>query len=336
MGHTMASNILFRFGEFVATGLRELAPQWVRSMFFAEPHARLLKFDTGSAATALQAPVSVLTTQGNATRTRLVDVVLPTERILERTIPIPPTPIAKHYAIAELDLLRRTPFTNEQAYWALGKAANAKSTNLRQWVAKKADIAQFRSTLSSNGFVVRRFLVNDDDGVVTLVDFSTDIAPNAGLWRKLNLALIVGIAGALMSLWLQPAWQARTETALETGTINALREEALTLRSEIDVLDQIDNERTAFVNTVMRRARVVDALRQLTVELPDSVWISDLLFTADQITLNGETSQSAADLVLQLTEGNLGYVPALAGPVSRTVDGKERFGVVFTERGGTP
>lgn len=113
-----------------------------------------------------------------------------------------------------------------------------------------------------------------------------------------------------------------------------LRDQALTLRGDIARLNQIDSERTTFLNAVAQHPRLVDALRHLTVALPDTVWVSDMVFTDAQITVNGQTSASAADLVLRLTQSNLPYVPALTGPVSRTNDGREQFGIVFARQGG--
>ena len=81
----------------------------------------------------------------------------------------------------------------------------------------------------------------------------------------------------------------------------------------------------------MLKPRLIDGLRALTVALPDGVWISDLKFTPTEFVITGETSGSAADLVLQLTESNLDLVPSLQGAVSRTNIGSERFSLKFSQ-----
>ena len=282
-------------------------------------------------------PISQLTTKGNARRqTRIIDAVLPATFALKRIIHIPPTRARSHHAIAELDLLRRTPFTNNDVFWTLDDGRPAKSQQLTQWIAKKPDLMHARDNLASHGYRVRRFMIAGEQRPSVLADFTRDIAPRAGLWRTLNAGCVIAMIGAALALWLQPAWQAKSALSREALVNEQLREEALELRAEIDALAQIDSERTAFLNSILHRPRAIDALHQLTVALPDSVWASDLVFVEDRITLNAETAQTAADLVLQLTQDDLAYVPALGGPVSRTADGKERFAIVFTAKGGRP
>ena len=232
-------------------------------------------------------------------------------------------------AMAELDLLRRTPFTLQYVYWTLAPDAAREADMLTQWVAKRTDIAAFRSMLATHGFRVRRFLVGRGPQSAVLADFTAEIAPRAKLLRWVNLGAACAMILALLSVWLQPAWQAQAETASQTLVLNTLRDQAVALRSEIEARKQIDADRAAFVDSFVQRTRVVDAMRHLSVALPDDVWASDLLVASDGITLNGETSQSAADLVLALTDANLSFVPALTGPVSRTSEGKERFGIIF-------
>ena len=315
-------------------GLWDVTPHWFRKVFLAEPPARQLRFGEGKRRGIITKPSSILGQAGTVTsRAKTVDVILPPELLLRRTIPTPPSAVVTHNDIAALDLVRRTPFLPKDVYWVLGNESTAKTTELVQWIAKKTDITHYQTMLKSHGYKVRRFLIADGKTHTTIADFTSNIAPRAHLWRRMNAILCIAIIGFCVSIWLQPARQAQTEVRQDAVVLERLRNEALDLRVEIEALNQIDTERTAFVNAVMRRTRVVDAIRQLTVALPDSVWISDLLFTSNRITLNGETAQSAADLVLELTDSNLAYVPALTGPVSRTSEGKERFGIVFSATG---
>lgn len=327
----MAGGRLTEYVRFLREGLWNLAPAWVRTLFFALPPARTLHIDRPQKRGVLCVPVSALTTPKDGAATsqqKIVDVDLPKTLLLKRTITTPPSSSGTYHSIAELDLMRRTPFTSDDVYWALEKPSAAKSNELTQWVIKKAHIAAFRKNLASHGYLVRKFTVAEE----TLADFTKAVSPRAFVWRRINMVLLLAIVGLAAIIWLKPAWQATSIVAQQKVTLSQLRGEALKLRSDIKVLEQSEQERTRFMNNVIRRPRAVDALRELTVALPDSVWINDLLFEQNKIVLNGETSESAADLVLQLTQSKLNYVPALTGPVSRTNNGKERFGIVFTQK----
>lgn len=333
----MAGINIEHIGTLLRDALHDVVPQWFRTMFLGEPATSILWFGKEQMRGAISEPVAILMTRGAGNnRTKVVDAVLPSSVLLRRVIAIPPSSPATHKDIATLDLLRRTPFKPADIRWVLAGDRNSKSVQLIQWVAKRSDIAHFLTMLSSHGYQVRRFLVEDGQGQTILADFADDIFPQARIWRKVNAALTVAITGIGAFLWLQPALDARAEIYRDTAVLDTLRNEALTLRTELVALNQVDTERSAFLETVLHRTRVVDALRQLTVSMPDSFWASDLLFTQSRIMLNGETAQSAADLVLQLTESNLAFVPALNGSVSRTAEGKERFAITFSAKAANP
>ncbi|WP_159086868.1 PilN domain-containing protein [Loktanella sp. Alg231-35] len=293
----------------------------------------MLRFDGIPARGIIHESISVLTTQGNVAGRRNVDVVLPQEILLERSIEIPPTAVSKHRAIAELNLLRRTPFNLSEVHWVLSGDATSKSDVLCQWVAKRSDLSHYRNMLLSHGYRVRRFVVAGQKGQAVLADFTSDVAPRAATWRRMNVLLLIGAIGAGLLLWLQPAWQAKIEADRQLAARDTLRSEAVALRTKIEALKGLDTARAAFIENVFERPKLVDALHQMTVALPDHVWVSDVEFVAEQILINGETSQSAAALVLELTDAGLPFEPALSGSVSRTAEGKERFGIVFNANG---
>ena len=323
----MATRSLSGISRLFIEGLTELTPAWVRFAFLAEPRAEILRLDQDTYG------VQLLKTTGSKQGGRLVDVVLPKALLLERQITIPPSPPANHPDIAALDLQRRTPFRPSEVVWTLSPGSTAKSTQLTQWVARTADIADFRSSLKSHGYEVRRFFIGAGSQPIPLTDFSKEIAPRAMIWRRMNATFASITLLAVLAIWLMPAIQARPFIAEKEAQIASMRAEALALRSEISDLSAADAARAAFIDSVTRRVRVVNVLRELTVALPDDVWISDIMVTDDTITINGETTGTTADLVLALAEKDLGFVPAMNGPVTRTAEGKERFGIAFTANG---
>ncbi|MDO6591945.1 hypothetical protein DS901_02475 [Loktanella sp. D2R18] len=329
----MASGILSNYLDMLREGSSDLIPNWFKTVFLGMPTAKKLRFDGKRSDNSLPINILVNGELGDKPKQMVtVDAVLPTDLLLRRTIEIPPAARSSQTMVAKLDLQRRTPFKLSEIYWALDAEQTGTENQAIQWVAKRADITQFRTVLRSHGYAVRRFVTDGKTKQTTIADFTADIAPNARFWRRLNIALCILVIGFGVAIWLEPAWRARVETQTANSAVNALRAQAIDLRTEIEALKQADSERTAFLNAVSQHPRLVDALRQITVALPDTVWVSDLVFTGPQITVNGQTSASAADLVLQLTQSNLPYVPALTGPVSRTNDGREQFGLVFTSK----
>ena len=314
--------------------LWEATPRWVRRLFLADIVAGLVHV-VETTSNKAELPTSALSVKGSSGQTIIADCVLPKSVLLERVISVPPANTAQQAKIAELDMLRRTPFSPQDVYYAIGKLPGNGPGQLKQWIAKKTDILRFRSNLRTHGLNVRRFLVEDGTRQVIIADFSAQVAPYQQRIRRWN-GLFASIAIiAATAIWLIPAFHSRAETIARTASVDALRSQALSLRAEIVSLEEADATRLAFVENILRRPRAVDTLRQVTVVLPDEVWAFEMTITKDRVAISGETSQSAAALVLALTEADVGYTPSLTGPVSRTAGGKERFLLTLQGKGST-
>lgn len=323
-------------GRMSATPIQQpaLLPEWFRVLFLGGVTAKTINV-VSSVATAKRGtvPASKLDEfqKEETKRRRTVNIVLPKERLLQRKLDLPASKQSARYAMAELDLVRRTPFKPTEITWVL---VGVKADKWEQWVAKNADLQVYRKNLESHGYTVRQFLVQTPQGKLPLADYSDEIAPSRAYWARINAA-VVSISGIFaLFIWLYPAYIAQNDVAAINPALSELRTDALALRQQIEVLEQSQAQRSEFIDVVIRRPRFVDTLRQITVAMPDDVWISDLTFQHDRITLSGETSSSAAGLVLKLGESNLQYAPALSGTVSRTNEGQERFNLTLTPRNG--
>ncbi len=259
----------------------------------------------------------------------IVDVVLPQEALLKRNISCPTLNHTQSRAVATLDLTRKTPFSGDEVYWGIERRRDVKLP-LIQWIAKRTDITIYKRALHLRGMTVRRFLVQAPSGDVVICDFGPEVNSKSKYIRRLNSVLLAAFIGLLGFIWLFPALSERSANALQQHELTELQTRALTLRKEIEDLSKADKERADFIESVVRRPKLVDTLRQVTVALPDSVWISSFSFSPDTIVVNGETTASAAELVLRLTNSNLPYIVALSGPVARTNEGGERFELTFT------
>ncbi|MCW3783544.1 PilN domain-containing protein [Defluviimonas salinarum] len=255
-----------------------------------------------------------------------IDIRLPREVLLRREIPIPAGSSRAADRIAALDLARRTPLRPTDVHTVLSAPKRIDGARMSvQWVAKSSEVAALRARLASSGYTVRKVFVADGPTLAPLADFSAEIAPRRALWRRANALLLLAATGLLILGWTRPALESREDLRNLEAMLATLRTDAVTLRREVDALEGSAAERTAFLSSVVDRPKLVNTLRDMTVALPDTVWLSDLSFRPERLVLTGSAADSAADLVLTLT-GRAGLSnPRLTGPVSRTPDGSERF-----------
>lgn len=327
----MTDASLTRYLEMTRRGLWSLIPKWARVLLFAEVSATQISVAAMGVGGKGTIPQDALISHGNARRpNQIVDVVLPVSKLLRREIAIPPKAESKRDAIAQMDLVRRTPFQLEDVEWVLTSRNEHRSTHVVQWVAKKSDLQAFRQSLASHGYRVKRFMVPDLHEPIAISDFSQEISPASGIFRRINLGCLILATVACGYLWLRPVWDAQAEIDANSLELERLRNIAVSLRAEVQSLEEDDSLQRQLATHLNERRRAVDALRDITRVLPDSVWIYDFSMVDGQITINGESSIAASDLVLGIMENNSSYAPALAGPVSRTPNDKERFRIVLS------
>lgn len=327
----MTGRIHSRLPAGLAARIGVLAPDWVRAMFLGQPMARRVRFAAeGQTPKRGQLPVEALTADPQDIKPkrprRTVDALVPQSLFLARRISAPRTGKARLEQMAALDLRQRTPFGPEDVHWLLDRPSQAgNSTEARQWVVKRSDVQDWARRLKTRGLRLRRVYVEGADTAVPIADFSGTLAPRAGRVRLLNGALALVTVGALAAGWLMPGWVAMDQTAALQRDLSTLRAEAVRLREEVEALRARDGERAAFLNSVLRRPLLVDTLRELTVALPDDVWVETLVFGPERAVITGEAGGSAADTVLGLGKRAALGNPRLSGPVSRTAANAERF-----------
>jgi Tfp pilus assembly protein PilN len=110
-----------------------------------------------------------------------------------------------------------------------------------------------------------------------------------------------------------------------TAQSELLKQEAISLRKEIEgrqaTLD-IANKRAQFI---YNRHKLSTVLRDITIALPDHTWVSNVNYSKTNVSIIGATSESSADLVLQLAKVNRIQNPQLIGSVSKNQSGSEKF-----------
>jgi len=327
----MSSQTATGIGTWVAARFSALVPDWLRAMFFGYPLARSILFVPSSKANGrhtlsqdlLTADVA---TPSHSTRRKRMDVLAPAEFFLKRTIRVPKSAGSKLYATAALDLRQHTPFNLQDVHWQLDAPQKSDGfVEATQWVVKKADVEKWRARLAAHGYQVRRVFVQGAKTAQPIADFSDELVP----WRRgllvLNTALILAATMVALAAWLYPGWVAERQASALQTQVQILQVEAIDLRRKVEALRGLDQERTAFLDTILRRPLLIDSLRELTVALPDDVWIAALVYSPERIVMNGETSGSAAEIVLNLGKRRMLGNPRLSGPVQKTATQAERF-----------
>lgn len=323
----------------MAEEFSKLVPGWFSAMFLARPRLMSLEFHPNldqieRRRGRILAPLALLedaqTPPLPPSLRAPVDAALPEAFFLKRRIAVPQAASRSLQQVAALDLARRTPFRADEVHWALSAPqAVASEVVATQWVAMREDIEALRGRLARIGLVLMRAHVATDPGAGAIADLPGPVATRARTWRRLNALLGVSAAILAAALWLLPGWVAARALVPVSEDLAARRAEALTLRREVEGLRALEAERAAFVDTVIHPPRLAEVLRDLSVAIPDEVWISEMGYRPSGVTVSGETSASAADLVLALSTRRGFANPRLNGPVARTATGGERFGIAL-------
>ena len=316
-----------------AAEISSVVPTWVKTMFLGHPWARPLVFDTAVKTISqkngkIHLPATLLHTDEKGitpVKDQIVDVILPEEELLRREITIPEKLLSKADKIVSLDTIQKTPFKPADIYSAtqlLNK--HGQDTTVVQWISRRDHIEAIRARLARLGLRVRQVQIESNPSV-TITDFSGEVAPRARAWRRVNAVLLLA-AVVLMGGWfLAPSWTAYQTLKMQEVVNRTLSQETLALRESVDDLQGGASERTAFVERVSRHQTISSVLRDLTILMPDEVWLTDISIQRGRMLVRGSTAASAAELVLNLTRDQRFIAPRLTGPISQTADGRERF-----------
>lgn len=298
--------------------LASLARRWAAALFLGEPLASRLVLHPADGM-SLPAP-------GRAnSRATVIDAVLPPSTLLRRVLPVAGLKPSALRSAAELDLIRKTPFRAQDVAWAVTTEQSPAGPRAVQWVAKRVDLQRLRTQLQERGYRVRRFLVEADGRFATLVDHTSDVAPDRGRWRLINLSLLGLGACAALLIWLAPAWRAERLLATLEPDLAVLRAEAVSARDELTSIEDRAATQEQIRAAILERPRLLASIVSLTEALPDTTWLDELSFSSERLTMSGETSGSAAQLVLDLAALEPRWAPSLAGPVAQDANGREHF-----------
>ena len=315
-------------------GLIRRILQFCRAVFFAEPLARPAFFvDEIDAPTVtargVELPTAILSGSFEQPTTKTVgcvDLFLPEESVLKRPIQLPFAAKRRLDEVIKLDLIRSTPFSLGEIYTTRSEPiVDSCELTVEQWIVKAATIDAVVDRLGAIGLTVKQVNLDHPLAKVPFVDFTRRLAPNQRRWQLTNIALFAGTLLMLLYVWLAPSLETSNRlVSIQTENADLLAR-AVTERQALEVLESEAGEQRALQAFLLDRRRLMEALSDLTEAMPDSVWVSDLTFTPERLVLAGNTSGSAASVVLLLSEITVFADPRISGPVTRTATGEERF-----------
>ena len=325
-----------------ASDIGALLPGWFRAAWLGEPLTQKLRITSvhngiRRTRSGIQVGESVIAGKSHQTRkTKLrtvVDAYLPDEFFLEREIVAPKAAKSDLKSVARLDLLRRTPFDEDEVFWGLSRPTILGEQVLaKQWIVKADQIEDLWNQAQLHGFLIRRVFVDSQAALHPVADFSDKALPLRRFWRWINAILLTISIAFGFTAWLWPAFLADHELAKIEIEISKEREKAITLRSSVEGLRQRKAERAAFVQTVFFGPRLSEDILSLTGIMPDTVWLESAIFTPDSIHVTGESKSSVPNIVLNASGSDAFDNATLNGSVQRTSGGSERFQMILEPR----
>ena len=162
------------------------------------------------------------------------------------------------------------------------------------------------------------------EGLATdLVDHGERVAPARWMWAPTYalcaVALVMVGAGTVT-----PYFQQRKFIAQLNAEIARLQPHVRQVeRLETDV-DAIQKKASVLEALRAHDARTLEALRELSAILPDSVWINELNLRADGVEISGFADNTTA-LIPLLEQSSVFQDAALASGITRNQQGKEMF-----------
>lgn len=261
-------------------------------------------------------------------RGRRLNIELPSAAVLVRRHQIPLSAKRQIERIIDLDLKRSTILIAEDIVWQHYVAdQDGNQILVDQVILRKRDLEGLKTWITDQGLVPGKISVCLSDVAQVIVDDgATTRRRLVGIWPKVNLVAACAIIGLTGLTVLQPHLENVQELKNLRQQTAGLRGESVKLRSEVEARKAQLQQEADITGYISRNISTIDTLRELTVRLPDSVWISDFQIARRVLRFSGFSEGSAAELAIQLSDSPMFENPRLTGPVAVAPGtGTERF-----------
>ena len=258
-------------------------------------------------------------------------IVLPAGDVLRRSLSFPAQVRDNLQQVVRYEIDRLTPFQADQVLFdtALSGSSQRGDRILVELALCRRDrVEPWLQRLREAGSPVDQVTWEEAWPKANLLPLDLRPRRNPGpLQWGLALAAMVLLLGA--AALITPLWQRGEVLALLQAEVARAR----TAAQEVDKLrEDLERARQGSVAVLQRKQeqpRMIDLMRELTVQLPDGTWIQNLNLDKGEVQLRGESSQATA--LIALLEKSAGvHGVTFASPVTQVAQtGAERFNISF-------
>lgn len=263
----------------------------------------------------------------------LVDLVIPSRLVFAKHISAPRSARRRLRDVARLDLSRSLPLSLDDVYFAHDVVAEGGDRlEARIDVVRRGDVEAWRDQLSQRGWLLRRVWIDlGDASPRSLVyDDTKAILDRSRVWLTVNTLLAASALALSGYLAFAPVIQHQTELEATIAEADALEISAFELRRALEEETRRLDTETALANEFQNRESVLRSLTELTVTLPDTVWLTEFHYEPEQLRLSGFSREPAAQVMLMLQQSGWFAGARLSGPISfDAITSSERFDAVL-------
>jgi len=260
-----------------------------------------------------------------ASRDRRIDVLIPPESGLTRTVRLPAAARTQLRSVIALQLGRLSPFRADDVRFDCHRAGEeAGEMDVGVGIVPKQTLAALEQRLERLGFAVHRFRFQGTSFSFTPVKARR--TSQEQLQYALGLIAIVSFAAAIiLAPFLRASELDSLSSEVRSMTVPAHR--AASLR---DGLHRAAIPLDA-VNANLARPSALDILQRLTRFLPADVQLTDLKIDGAAVRIAGY-SGDVKKLLAQVRRMGEFQHAILSGPVGKAADGRERFEIEMSAR----
>ncbi|PIE82799.1 MAG: hypothetical protein CSA09_05150 [Candidatus Contendobacter odensis] len=252
---------------------------------------------------------------------------LPAASALLRRVMLPLAAAANLRQVLAFEMDRLTPFDASKLYYdalVLERQPELRRMWVELTVLPRGEVNAALESLAAISIVPDRIDIQGSQKSINVLP--PEKRPRRGVFsrRLLRVLIVIGL-GMVVANALVPLWQQRSLAITLQQQVNALQRqsgEVLALRERMDKAVEISR---FLLRKKQNNPPMINLLRELTIALPDSVWLERLQFKDNTVQLIGQ-AVSASILVGLIENTKLFENASFTSPVTndrRT--GKERF-----------
>jgi general secretion pathway protein L len=274
---------------------------------------------------------------GEQDRAPGLELRLPREAVLRRTVSLPSQVRANLPQVIRYELDRLSPFESKDVLFdfvALSGPKTADRLRLDLALCRRDLVEDWMTQLEALGTPVDRITWDGAWSRANLLP--AERRPKRRHWRLTlgSASVIVSILLA-MAILVTPLWQKHRIARQLDAEVARLRSQAIAVDELRQELERVRQGSTAVIQRKLEQPSILEMLRELTDRLPEDTWVQNLEFSADQVDIRGESGQATALIaILEQSPGIDGV--SFGSPVTQIAStGKERFNIAFRyTRGG--